>query len=257
MKEHDEYELWIDAYSPETIPLERLAAYLAALAKLLGNEKSVHFRKLLPGSVRPVAWVEWEAVPKVAQRVERASHMDSRPANDERAAFKELNSLLMSDNAVAKLNRTEATNKARRPETVLNFPGRDTPRPARFGPFNEAATIQGQLRRIGGKDASAHALIVDAEGRSWPGECKRDLAQRMAPYLYRDVRIIGEARWERDEEAKWKLIDLRIHDFAPMADETLLDSVDKLRALRSSDWASVKDIDGAIRASRGHDDELH
>lgn len=37
MDRQDEYRLKIDAYSPQTIPMERLAMYLAALAKLLGR----------------------------------------------------------------------------------------------------------------------------------------------------------------------------------------------------------------------------
>jgi hypothetical protein len=40
------FEFRIAGYTPETIPMERLAKYLAELAKLLGNEKDVHFLKI-------------------------------------------------------------------------------------------------------------------------------------------------------------------------------------------------------------------
>ena len=79
----------------------------------------------------------------------------------------------------------------------------------------------------------------------------------MGSYLYQHVRIRGEARWERLEDGKWNLINLRIAEFEAVADEGLIDGIQKLRSLRDSDWSKSKDIDGAIRASRGHDDELH
>jgi hypothetical protein len=252
VKDFDEYQLWIDAYSPETIPMERLAAYLAAFAKLLGNETSVHFRRLDGGSTTPVALVEREAAPKVFARVERADRRDA--ANDERAAFKEINELARSDNAVATLFRVPQNgNKT----TVLHFPGRETPAKSKFGPFNEPAVVVGELVRVGGKDASAHALLVDAEGKSWSAEIKKDMAQRMGPHLYNVLRVTGEARWERDEEGHWKLLNFKVIDFDPLPNEDLLDGVKKLRALRDSDWSKSSDIDGDFRAARGHEDGLH
>lgn len=48
----DEYVFWIDAYTPATIPMERLAEYLTALAKMLGHGGSVHFNRLEKGSTK-------------------------------------------------------------------------------------------------------------------------------------------------------------------------------------------------------------
>lgn len=252
MKDHDEYQLWIDAYSPKTIPMDRLAAYLAAFAKLLGNQQSVHFERLDPGSTTPVALVEREAIPKVWARVERAGKQDA--ANDEKAAFREINELARADNAIAKLVRVPSQGQT---ATIINFPGRDTVQQSKFGPFNETAVVSGELVRIGGKDESAHALIIDAEKKTWPGEIKKELARRMAQFLYQEIRVIGEARWERDESGIWKLLAFRIAEFEPLSGDGLLDAVGKLRALHDSDWAKSEDIDGKIRASRGYDEGLH
>jgi len=139
----------------------------------------------------------------------------------------------------------------------LQFPGRETPVQSKFGPFTETTEIIGELVRVGGKDDSAHATLVDAEGKSWPGEIKKDLAQSMAHHLYKTIRVAGDARWLRDEDGVWKLLTLRISSFAPLSEEGLLGAVSRLRSLRDSDWAKSADIDAEINASRGHGDDLH
>ena len=45
------YELYIDAFTPETIPMARLADYMASFAELLGQREHVHFGELKPGSL--------------------------------------------------------------------------------------------------------------------------------------------------------------------------------------------------------------
>ncbi len=94
----DEYEFWIDAYTPETIPMERLAKYLAALAKMLGHGASVHFDRLETGSTKSLMHVQREDAPKVFERVEHIA--TGQAANDATAAFNELNFLLRDDSAI-------------------------------------------------------------------------------------------------------------------------------------------------------------
>ena len=53
----EEYEFHIDAFTPATIPMARLALYLTELAALFGHTESVHFEKVKKGSVRLVARV--------------------------------------------------------------------------------------------------------------------------------------------------------------------------------------------------------
>lgn len=255
MKDCDEYQLWIDAFTPETIPMDRLAAYLSAFAKLLGNQSSVHFDRVDSGSTKPVALVEREASPKVWARVERIERMTVQaPANDEYAAYRELNELARADNATGRLVRIPAQGE---PSVVLDFPGRDSPQPQTFGPFTEAAEVDGEIVRIGGRDSTAHVTLVDRQGHAWRGEISKDLAQLMAPFLYKEVRVRGDARWERSDAGAWRLLAFKIGAFQALPDEGLMDEISKLRALRDSDWSKSKDIDAEIRASRGHEDGLH
>ena len=232
--------------------MERLAAYLAAFARLLGNKDRVHFDRLDPGSTASVARVEREAVPKVFARIDGARRAEA--ANDVSDALEEINDLARADNALARVDRRPANGER---TTVLHFSGRDTPVQSKFGPFTEATELVGELVRIGGKDESAHATLIDAEGRSWSGEIKKDLAQAMAHYLYKTVRVAGDVRWMRDEDGAWKMLALRFSTFEQLSNEGLLSAVKNLRALRDSDWSKSKDIDAEIRDSRGHGDELH
>ena len=43
------YEFYIDAFTPETVPMARLAGYMADFAELLGHREHVHFGKLKQG----------------------------------------------------------------------------------------------------------------------------------------------------------------------------------------------------------------
>lgn len=251
----DEYEFWIDAYTPETIPMERLAKYLAALAKMLGHGGSVHFDRLETGSTKSLMHVQREDAPKVFDRVEHIAK--GQAANDATAAYDELNSLLRDDNAIGKLSRK--TPNSQNSSVVLIFSGRDIPKPTTYGPFYEEAVIEGELVRIGGKDKSAHAQIVDPEGKTWSGEMDRDLARAMAQYLYKGtvLRVSGDGRWERLENGSWHLILFKIKSFEVLADDTLDDATHRLRSLKKTDWDSVGDVDAVITASRGESDGLH
>lgn len=251
MKDFDVYELWIDAYSPESIPMDRLALYLSALARLLGQEKSVHFSRLEGGSTTTVARVEREAAPKVFEHIEAIRVA----ANDDDGGSPEINDLLRADNAVGRLRHRRAG--AVETAVVLVFPGRNSVQPKKFGPFTEPGTVDGELMRVGGLDATDHALMRDPEGRTWSALVSRELANQLGAYLHRGIRMTGEIRWERNAEGVWKYLSFKANGFDPLDDQPLLQTVGKLRALRDSDWASNSDIDGTLNASRGHNDELH
>ncbi len=253
MNDFDEYEFRLTAYTPATIPMERLAKYLVALSELFAHKSSVHFDRVEKGSTKPLMRVDREDAHKVFNRINGLRL--GTAANDAIDSFDKINNLLRGDNASGSLNRRTADSF----DLVLEFPGKDLPAPIKFGPFTEPASIDGELVKIGGKDQSAHATIVDLEGKSWSGEMTRELAQKIAPYLYKGyiLRVIGEAKWERTEGGDWHAIFLRISDFDVLRDDTLLDATMRLRTLCDTDWSNENDIDGFISAERGANDELH
>ncbi len=65
----EEISLVIDAFNPDTFPMARLAIYLREYAAMLGNEASIHFRRIGSGSTALVVFPEVHAMPKVEQRL--------------------------------------------------------------------------------------------------------------------------------------------------------------------------------------------
>ena len=96
-----EYKFKIDAYSPDTIPMARLAEYLSDLASLMGFRSGVHFSHLEEGSVVVVQKVDYENIPKVEQRIRSANRGDG--PKDAMTAIRSLDRRLSDDNAVGHL----------------------------------------------------------------------------------------------------------------------------------------------------------
>ena len=254
MNDFDELEFELDAYTPATIPMERLAMYMAALAKLFGSVSSVHFDRLETGSTCVMQKVDYEAIPKVVERLELLN--SGNAANDEKAAFDDINKLCAADNAIANIYKRKNNIRLAKPFVV--FEGRNLPKPVVYGPFSESVTIDGELVRIGGKDDTAHAQIRDQEGRVWSGEMKKDLAAEIAKFLYNGtLRIRGKGNWTREVGGKWVVKSLKITEFEHLKEDTLLGATTRLRSLKDTNWHSVENMDEYIRLSRGDDEAVH
>lgn len=237
MIDEDIYTFHIDAYSPETIPMSRLAEYMLALAEIFGEKGCVHFQGLKSGSTQILSRVQREAVPKVRENLMRA------PTG-------KLNDMLRNDNAEARLLRSDSN--------VLDFPGRRLPRPAKMGPFTQAIEKEGVLVRIGGKDKSAHAIIEDSQGNTWSFEVTRELARDLAGLLYdRPIRLVGTGRWFRDEEGNWQHRDLKAADFQILNADSLANVVGRIRQLPADAWDLGDDPIGHLRALRDDNQGVH
>ena len=134
--------LKIEAYSPETIPMSRLAEYMAELAMLLGEKASVHFLRVGKASTQLVHRVDHEAIPKVDERL-RLVKAGSGPSRAQHAAA-EINRRLAADNASGVLKEEDGAE-------ILPFPGINRFIEPEFGPFNEAGSIDGIVIRVGGQ----------------------------------------------------------------------------------------------------------
>lgn len=225
MLDDDRYVFRIDAFTPETIPMARLAAYMAELAAMLGEESNVHFEKITKGSAKLAVKVERPAVTKVRNNVNEA-RMGVRGTRGDR--YRKLNEMLRSDNAEGTLKLNNSN--------ILAFPGRKEPRPPKLGPFTQAFSRDGQLVRIGGKDKTAHASIQDAEGQTWSFEVSRGLARELAPHLFEGViRLTGTVRATRNDDGEWSYDGLKAHQFEELRAESLMDTLGRIRALSSSE----------------------
>ena len=240
---HSQYRFKIDGgFKPETLPLERLAEYLGALAELLGEEAYIHFRGVETGSAVLVADVDDPARPKVLARVRAVG--DGSGAKDAARAFRRLDDLLREDNAVGEL-RNDA-------DVVIPFPGRSRAEPLAFGPMKQSGTLDGQVLRVGGKDRTVPVHLRDGEVVYVGLWAAPPLARRIAAHLLGPtIRVQGTGSWIRTSAGLWELKSFRIRDFDVLDDSSLEQVVAEVRVLGREAWADVDDAGVLLRELRG------
>jgi hypothetical protein len=241
IKQHREYRFEIEAYSPETIPMSRLAEYLTDLAIILGNEKSVHFLRLEKGSTVPVFMVEYEAEPKVRERIRQIKHKDAPERSLE--AMTRLDKRLAEDNGRGNLVDPSGAK-------VLKFPGRDRLAVPVFGPINQTGVLQGVPIKIGGENDPVPIHLEDGKSK-YIVHAKRALAKEIADYLFTDVvRIEGTGRWVRNAESEWEMLTFTAHSVARVEDANIRKNVSSLRKI-DADWKHMDDPLTALERIRG------
>ena len=243
-----EYKFIIDVFKLNTIPMARLAEYMADLARLLGSEAQVHFDRLEEGSLVLVQTIEPSAYPTVQGRI-RALEA-GMPDEDLRKAYEALDLKLQKDKAKAKLLPPKSAQ-------IIEFQGRDRPQPMTYGPFSEEGTLQGQLINIGGKDASKHLSIQDGPVTYSGLKTTEDMARELRHHTFDYVRVNGTGRWLRLEDGTWKLQGFNVRSFEILSDEPLANVVAKLRKVPGNQWTDRVDPIGELLNLRGDDDQVH
>ncbi len=219
MRDADEYRFVIDAYSPETLPMSRLAEYMADLARLFGTAERVHFVRLEAGSTVLVQTVEAEAATEVRNRIDAVAA--GQGPEEATRAFRTLNRYLAADGATGSLRDGGGE--------VIPFPGRGHPPPLTFGAFNQPGVLDGVLIRVGGRDDTVPVHLLDGETVHLCN-ANRDMARRLAPYLYgAPLRVHGDGRWDRDADGGWEMKRFNVSDFEELDEAPLGEVVGRLR----------------------------
>jgi hypothetical protein len=217
------YVFRIDAFSPGTLPMARLADYMAQLAKLIGHAEHTHFIGVEEGSAKLVHTVDEEDAEGVRGRLSDVAA--GTGPKDALAARAKLDDLLAEDQAVGELCERGGA-------VILPFPGRLREKPLTFPAFRQDGAIEGQVVSIGGKDASAHAILQDGDITLTGLTMKRGLARDLAQYLYGPkVRLTGNGRWERHPDGAWKLLEFRVEGFKTLDEKPLAEVLQELRRL--------------------------
>lgn len=249
MVEQQQYRLKIDVFSVDSLPMARLAEYMAELAVLLGERERVHFSHMEKGSAVLVSTIEPVAFPKVEERVGRVSRGDG--PKDAMQAFKNIDNLLAKDGAVAVLTGPTVGQ-------VIEFPGRTRPKPVKYGPFREVGTLDGRIIRIGGRDETIPVWLKDGEIEYHCNVRGEEVARRLAPYYLNGViRVHGSGKWVREENGAWSLEQFDITDFEVLDDSPMADVVGKLRAVEGSTWHESDDALSDILGLRRDERDRH
>lgn len=244
-----EYTFRIDAFTPETIPMARLAEYLGVLANLVGHNQSTHFDRLEPGSARLIYKIDAVDAPKVEQRLARANQPDA-PV-ELRKAFEKLDNMLANDNAVGELTNSSGA-------TIIPFPGRDRPKHLVFPAFKQNGSIDGQIVSIGGRDTTAHVILEDGPITYSNIKLTREMARLLRGYLYEQkVRLVGTGRWERNPDGAWKLLGFSVDRFEILDDSTLSQVMDTIRNVPENGLTDNSNVYDDLMSLRLGSEELH
>ena len=228
MIDGDEFRLKIEAYSPDTMPMERLAEYLGELAKMLGEGPAVHFVKLDGGSTSIIHRIQREAIPKIRDRTV-AVRRGIGPRDSVRA-YQKINRMLRADNgsAVWREEKSEAE--------IIVFPGKEDAEDLVTG-ISQRGSIDGEIVRIGGLQ-NLVPIMLKCEQEELSGcWANKTVAKALARRLFEPVRLFGTGRWNRNDEGKWKLDVFRVDGFQPLRDAPLSMALNEIRAI-AIDWNS-------------------
>lgn len=219
-----EYVLQIDVFTPETLPLARLAEYLAAMAKMIGYQERAHFLGVERGSAKLRAAIDSVDAPKVESRL-AAIALGTAP-KDALGGKLEIEALLANDNAVGELIEVASG------RTVIPFIGRNRPKPLAFPPFREETSIEGHLVSIGGRDKTAHATLQDGDIFHTGVTMNREMARELSHLLYGPVlRLHGSGRFERLGDGAWRMTDFRTSRYERLDDRRVTEVLAKIRSI--------------------------
>ncbi len=239
----------IDAYTPETMPMARLAEYMAEFAVVLGEAPNVHFVRLEPGSTVLVQSVEEEAMPKVRERVRNVSA--GRGPVEAMVAYKRINNRLRQDDGIGVVTEDSGAE-------IIRFPGREQVESATFGAFNQEGTLDGVVIRLDGKADPVPVHLEASNGQIGHCYASRDIAKTLGQYIFGpELRVHGVGRWFRDMDGTWILDRFTIASFEVLDDQPLSAVVAQLRDVRGSEWPDIEDPWSELDKIRYGNDEAH
>ena len=141
---------------------------------------------------------------------------------------------------------------------VIEFPGRNRPKPVRYGPFREVGTLDGRIIRIGGRDETIPVWLKDGDVEYHCNVRGEEVARRLAHYYLNGVvRLHGSGKWLREENGTWTLQQFDIDDFEVLDDSPLAELVGKLRAVEGSKWHESDDALSDILGLRRDERDRH
>ncbi|MGE4064995.1 MAG: hypothetical protein AB7E79_16645 [Rhodospirillaceae bacterium] len=243
--EPKKYVFKINSYTPDTLPMGRLAEYMAELAKMLGETGSVHFVNVTEGSAKLRAKVDYEAIPKVEHRVQ-AVRRGTGPTDAQNASHR-LNQMLAQDNTDGEFGEDEGA-------TIIEFPGGKAKKDQDYGLVHQATVLEGIVRRVGGKQNDKASVILETpEGFETHCETTRETSRILAKfYDGPTLRLTGQGTWRRGEQG-WSLVRFVISGYEEIDQRSLLEVVPELQNVPNAGWKTVDDPWRELRDIRDGD----
>ena len=215
-----EYRFTIEGYTPAELPLERLAKYMAQLAKLLGTPEAVHFKAIEAGSVQLLQTVDTAHANAVQQRV--AAMQAGEGATEAVKASEQIERLLGEDHASGWL-------AAGRDEVVMRFTPVKPVTHQKLGPVEEEGELRGVLIKIDGSGRKITGQLKDGDMRH-KFACNEAMAKALAPHLLgQPLRIYGVGSWQRLADGQWQCTQFIARHFEVYEVTPLAQALDQIR----------------------------
>jgi hypothetical protein len=207
---------------------------------MFGNNNSVHLLKIAEGSTVPVVMVEWEAEPKVRDRL-RAIKSHEAPDEAQQAA-KDINRRLLQDNATGVLMDPVGSK-------LFRFPGREAATRMEFGPINQPGVFQGIPIKVGGENDPVPVHLEDGKEK-YIVLARRSLAKEIAQILFTSVvRVEGTGRWIRHTDGEWEMLSFHASSFRIIEDADIRKNIGELRKV-PGEWKELEDPLGELEQIR-------
>ena len=243
MKKPNIYTLRIVGSHPSKLTLERMAVYLAELAKLMGEKDKVHFDKLSTGSAALKAWTEDEAAPRVSKRLSLAAAQSNQAPKDALSALVRINELLIQDGTRGELKDPSGA-------VIYPVPGGKKSAPEKEIVLEQESTITGQVIKIGGRDDTIPVLVKDSDGREY--NCTimgAQLAKEISShYLGDPIELTGRGKWRRTSNGSWELLQLNVKSWSPLSGDW--DEAYASMEAIGRGWADVPDVEDYLSGLR-------
>ena len=243
MADGREIRFKINAYTPATIPMSRLAEYMADFAELLGEPASVHFVRLDDGSTVLVQRIDDEALPKVLARVNDVKAGLAPP--EAMSASKNINKRLKEDNADGVAMVDDGTE-------IIPFPGKNQAEPNTIPTFKQRGNLDGVVISLGGR-ADPVPVQIQAGDIFYRCVISRGRARSLGPYILGpEVRVHGVGRYfERLASFEYDVVEKKRRDQHPVCGENCGQTVDPHRLGRVSLLARavVRDLVSKLASS--------
>jgi hypothetical protein len=224
MPDLERFKFTLPGYTPDTMPLDRLMEYLNQLSIVLGSPGDLHLVGVEKGSTRPVLAMRHDVAARARHHAREVAQGGG--SQRRREAFETIRRMVAHDGG------KPAVLRAPKGQVILKFPSVDIGQDQVIQSLRQHTSIEGTLVRVGGIGENAQLLIQELSGNVIAGcTATRAVAQQMAHFIYRDLRVSGVGSWHRNEDGKWQVSRLHVQTFEPLDESGLEDVVAKLRAV--------------------------
>jgi hypothetical protein len=240
MEDFEELEFLIPAYTPETMPLDRLLQYLQQIGEVIGATSDMHLVRIDESSTKPVFHIP---APQAVEARERVAAVRSGNGTQvQRTAFNRIRRMVRQDGGKPASLKDHTG-------VILAFP----PAPDEIGAISgvrQPSTFDGALIRIGGVGDFTPIQMQNLDGEVFSGfNAPRTLAKEMAQRLFEPIRVAGIGNWDRSSAGEWKLSNMLIQSYEPLDNDPLEEVFRKLKAAPVPWPSNADDILQAERES--------